>query len=112
MMNQPYGEPKLVYEADPSHVDTVKTLKEKLHGVCRKQVMNQVVRVQMMDGQSFEGVVLHIDDDHVYLNLAQDEETTRGLFPPYGPYPPYNPAANAVLPLVLYNLLAITLLYP
>ncbi|MDF2923340.1 MAG: hypothetical protein K0R57_2254 [Paenibacillaceae bacterium] len=119
MQNNPYPmasapTPQVIYEADQAHVDTVKTVREKLHGICKKKLMHKHVMVRTIDGHQYEGVIVFVDDGNLYLNLAQDENLNRAYyyrFTPYGPVPyaPFNPGA-AILPLVLYNLLAITLL--
>lgn len=114
MSIQPYGNRQLIYQADPVHVDTVKNLRTKLHGICREKLMNKHVVVRTVDGHEYEGIIVFVDGGQIYLSLAEDEELTRNdpfrFFPgPWGPYAPYNPA-GAILPLVLYDLLAITLL--
>ncbi|RAV02365.1 hypothetical protein [Paenibacillus sp. YN15] len=101
---------QVVYQADNQHVETVKGVREKLHGLCKQRLMNRHVLVKTIDGHEYEGIIVFIDDGNVYLSLAVDEELNKRFFP-YGPgfYGPVNPA-GAMLPLVLYNLLAITLL--
>jgi len=100
-----------VFRADPAHVETLKRLKESIHGVCKNRLMNRYVRVELVDGQTFDGVIVAIDHEYVYLSLAEDGATR--WFNPYSPfgYAPFYPG-GAILPLVLYNLLAISLLYP
>lgn len=117
MNQQLNSNPQVIYEADRTHVDTVKTLREKLHGVCKTKLMHRYVRVQTLDGHEYEGVVVFIDGGQIYLSLAEEDDNRfyPGPYPGYPypayPYTPYNPG-NAILPLVLYDLLAITLLYP
>ncbi|WP_438445739.1 hypothetical protein [Gorillibacterium sp. sgz5001074] len=135
MLQQPlYPNPQVIYEADQAHVDTVKTLREKIHSLCKSKLMHKHVKVQTLDGHEYEGVIVFIDGGQLYLSLAEDEELMRSPYPygpvpprppypPYGPvphhpYPPYSPyppvpaygPGGAILPLVLYDLLAITLL--
>jgi hypothetical protein len=118
MLQQPYSNPQVIYEADQVHVETVKTLREKLHGVCKTKLMNKYVKVQTLDGHEFEGIIVFIDGSQIYLSLAEDDDRSYRIpypgypYPGYPqPYPPFNPG-SAILPLVLYDLLAITLLYP
>lgn len=126
MLQQPYvPNPQVIYEADQTHVETVKTLREKIHSVCKSQLMHKHVKVHTLDGHEYEGVIVFIDGGQLYLSLAEDEELSRSPvpygplspyspyphppYPPHHPYPPFNPG-GAILPLVLYDLLAITLL--
>lgn len=120
MQTNPYTAPRpqVIYEADQGHVDNAKALREKLHGICRKQLMHRHVLVKTIDGHQYEGVIVHLDEGNIYISLAEDGHHHRGygyyynnyrFFPGPAPYPVYNPGA-AILPLVLYNLLAITLL--
>jgi hypothetical protein len=106
----PYSNPKVIYEADTTHVETVRSLREKLHGVCKTQLMNKYVKVQTLDGHEYEGVIVFVDGGQIYLSLAEDYPEESRFFPYPNPYQPFNPT-SAVLPLVLYDLLAITLLY-
>jgi len=66
-----------------------------------------------------EGTIAGVDNKHLYLNLGVNEQMQRGYYNPYQPYypgpgpypgsyPPYN--NNVILPLVLFELLAISLL--
>ncbi len=111
MSNNVFTPGQVVYQADNQHVDAVKGVREKLHGICKQRLMNRHVMVKTIDGHEYEGIIVFIDDGNVYLSLAQDEELNKRFFPYggfYGPGP-VNPG-GAILPLVLYNLLAITLL--
>ena len=106
-MNVPTGIGQtVVYEADSSLVQAVHQCREKIHHVCR-QHMNKRVRVRTMGGQMFEGVIVGVDEHWLYLDTA-------GGLPrqPFVPYPPYyyNPYASTILPLALFDLLAIALI--
>lgn len=116
MSMNPYGNSQVVYQAEPAHVDTVKTIKEKLHGICKERLMHKHVLLKTLEGHEYEGVIVFIDGDLLYLSLAEDEQLNRSDYWRYGyPFGPgFGPSVNpgsAILPLVLYNLLAITLLY-
>ncbi|MBT2293695.1 hypothetical protein J7E73_32305 [Paenibacillus albidus] len=104
----------VIYQADPAAVQHLHGVRESLHQCC-KPYMNHHVCVQTLDGQMHEGVLAGMDGRHVYLNVTAPE-MSRGFFNPYpGIYPsPYYPGVpyggNAILPLVLFELLAISLI--
>lgn len=68
-----------------------------MHHLC-KQHLNRCVRAELADGQAFEGIVEHVDEENVYLIIEininvnrtdeADEEDYRGFGYGYG-YPPY-----------------------
>ncbi len=98
MMINPYEvKEQIVYQADPTWVQSIRAMKEKLHSI-GSQYIGRYVRIQTIDGQQFEGTVVQVDRGLLYLNVNQN----------FGYQRPYNPA---ILPLVLYELLVITLLY-
>lgn len=104
-MSTPYMQPQqTLYQADPAFVQSLHRVREQLHGA-RNQCTNRPVRIQMIDGLVYEGTVAHMDDTHLYLQVAAQQP--RGFFGPWGPSPVYN---DVILPLVLYNLLVISLL--
>lgn len=92
-----------IYYADPDSVQVLQRIRERVHQCCGGCV-NRTVRVQMMDGSVYEGTVMQLDDRHLYLSVPQIQ--TRAFLPGFG----FNPAANVILPLVLYELLVISLL--
>lgn len=115
MAIKPNESPQIIYQADPVHVDTVNSIRKKLHGLCKEKLLNRHVLVKTVDGQEYEGVIVFVDEGQIYLSLARDEALeqsfARYAYPsPWGPYPPVNPT-GAILPLVLFNLLTISLLY-
>lgn len=85
-----------IYKADSQWADHVRRTRQKLAGICG-QCMNRYVRVQTLDGNIYEGVV--IGSDNSYLHIMTGD--SRFLGPN---------ASNAILTLVLYELLVITLL--
>jgi hypothetical protein len=95
----------VIYEAKPDCQKVVKQAKEEAYQAC-SQYVNRYVRLQRMSGDSFEGYIVHVDPEFVYLQVPQ-QQPARGFFNPYYPNYYYN---NTVLPLVLFDLLAITLL--
>ncbi|MFC5531089.1 hypothetical protein [Cohnella yongneupensis] len=82
-----------LYYADNHWCDQVKKTRQKLAGICG-QCLNRKVRVQTIDGHTYEGVV--VGHDNTYLHLAN----TDARF--FGP--------AAITTLVLFELLVITLL--
>ncbi|MDT3426689.1 hypothetical protein J2Z22_002223 [Paenibacillus forsythiae] len=112
------GPQTLIYQADPAALHHVKKVRESMHGSL-KPYINRKVRIQTIDGVTHEGFISGIDEGHLYLTVtvaasSTTTTTTRGFYnpyyPPYPPYYPVNPIGNVILPLVLYNLLAISLL--
>ncbi|WP_199621471.1 hypothetical protein [Paenibacillus alkalitolerans] len=60
--------------------------------------------MQTIDGHVYEGVILGAEGGVLHLGIRQPAGYQRFF------YPCYNPYYNVILPLVLYDLLAITLL--
>ncbi|GAA3409924.1 hypothetical protein ACFFNY_31080 [Paenibacillus hodogayensis] len=90
-------------------------LKEDAYCIC-KLYMNRPVRLQTKSGHIYDGHIVHVDAEHVYLQpQGGTGATTRGFFPypgaGFGPGPGfYGGGAGAVQTLALFDLLAITLL--
>lgn len=97
-------EMKPIYQCDPHIRQTLQSVKDHLHQLCGHH-SQRLVRVETADGDVFEGHIVHCDKGIVYLRLS-NEGCNRGFFP--GPQNPY--LGNLVLPLVLFNLLTISLL--
>ncbi|OXS55976.1 hypothetical protein B1A99_22415 [Cohnella sp. CIP 111063] len=85
-----------LYKADSEWRDQLRKTREKLAGVCG-QCMNRRIRVETIDGHTYEGVV--VGADNTYLHVMTGDARF------FGPY-----ASNAILTLVLFELLVITLL--
>ncbi|WP_348621841.1 hypothetical protein [Paenibacillus polymyxa] len=98
--------PQTLYQARPELQAELKNIRDHLHYQL-SPYMNHTVRVQTMDHQVYEGTIIHIDADHLYLRVPQQYHSPfSGTTAPDRSYA-YN---NVILPLVLYNLLVITLL--
>lgn len=97
---------EMVYQASPEAVQTLHQIRESVHKCCQS-CMNRIVRVQTMDGEVYEGMLMGMDHKHLYLSIAQGVDQ-RQFFPGGVFYPP---ASSVILPLVLYELLVISLLY-
>ncbi|TDG00713.1 hypothetical protein [Paenibacillus piri] len=105
MLNQPpavQSEP--VYLMKPETLESLQKIKDHVHGICSSH-MNRPVRAQTIHGQAYDGFIVHIDATHIFLRPLDGH--VRGFF-----NPTFNPYAfnNVILPLVLYELLVISLL--
>jgi hypothetical protein len=119
LTNYPYeNQNKKVFQCEHTELETLKKLQEKVYNACA-QYMNQHVLVETLDGQTVQGTIVNVDNNHVYIQPAASDHRQY----PYTPYPylypqpypqpgpyPYNPYAQTILPLALFNLLAISLL--
>ncbi|RKP47928.1 hypothetical protein D7Z26_22220 [Cohnella endophytica] len=92
-----------IFQCDSKLHQTLKSHRDQLHQLCASHA-HRLVKVETMDGDVFEGHIHYCDRGILYLRLS-NEGLNRGFFP--GPPDPYN---NFVLPLVLFNLLAISLI--
>jgi hypothetical protein len=92
-----------VYQADPNTVQMIQSMRDHLQH-CGRQCLNRMVRIQTIDGHVYEGMIENVDNRHLYLRVRQANDQ-RQFFPGYY----YNPA-DVILPLVLYELLVISLL--
>ncbi|WP_426452057.1 hypothetical protein ACP26L_08340 [Paenibacillus sp. S-38] len=101
--------PESIYEADSSFLDSLNKYREQILSVVT-QHLHKPVRVHTTHGHHHEGMIVHIDAYHIYLQLPPGH--SRAFFPgPYGGFPAYSPYYNnVILPLALFDLLAVTLL--
>ncbi|WP_080834038.1 hypothetical protein [Cohnella massiliensis] len=100
------AEQKYIYKPDPELTRHLKSVQDHVHRVCAPH-LNRPVMVETMDGDVFEGHIVHCDKGVLYLRLSA-ERTDRAFFP--GPFGGPGPYGNFILPLVLFNLLTISLL--
>lgn len=104
-MSQSYsavGATTPIYQCDANLHQALKSVKAHMHGLCAQHT-GKLARVETLDGEVFEGHLMHCDRGILYLNVPGN----RAFFP--GPPVPFaNP--GFVLPLVLFNLLTISLL--
>ncbi|AJY74468.1 hypothetical protein [Paenibacillus beijingensis] len=89
--------PAVLYKAAENHGGRIMDIRSKMADVCMRH-KHRHIRVQTVDGHIYEGSILHADRCFIYLQC-----TARGSRAFFGPY-------NAIIPLVLYELLVITLL--
>lgn len=131
-MEQIQAHQQVIYQADSNVAQVLKKAKQNVQQMCSHH-LNKPVRVQLQNGQYYEGVIANVDQNYLYLSVPElrsssctsctDRQPPYGYSPygyqPYG-YPGYggygyNPyvgsyASNVILPLVLFDLLAISLL--
>ncbi|AJY75126.1 hypothetical protein [Paenibacillus beijingensis] len=91
-----------LYKADPNITHTLKSVRENMHQICH-HYKNRHVRVETMDGDVFEGTVLHCERGVLYLKLP-------GGVPGRGFIAGQQYYNDVILPLVLFELLVIALL--
>lgn len=94
---------KVLYRADESSIQKLRSMREHFHHICRHYT-NQYVRIETMEGQVFTGRIVKCDRGLLYLAVP-NHGTPRAFFNPF-----YN-QDELILTLVLYELLVITLLY-
>lgn len=103
------GQQQPIYELEANALEMMSKCKEKIHHICSHH-MHKRVRIQTVHGQSHDGIIVHIDNYYIYLQMLPGH--SRALLPgPYPYYPAYNPYySSVILPLALFDLLAISLL--
>ncbi|KAA9004274.1 hypothetical protein F4V43_12650 [Paenibacillus spiritus] len=69
------------------------------------QLKNRRVKILTHDGQQYQGVIVNVDQQNVYLRPDQKSAST-SAFTPYG----YGYAYNPLITLSLFTLLAIALI--
>ncbi|MCZ8513433.1 hypothetical protein O9H85_13535 [Paenibacillus filicis] len=108
MSSTPYsGQPQMIYQLESEHADLFHKCRERIHTVCIEH-LHKRVRIQTVHGQTHDGILVHIDSYHIYLQMMPGY--SRALMPygyGYG-YSPYS--SNVILPLVLFDLLTIALI--
>lgn len=92
----------VLYHADPESVRNLHSIRERVQHISRQHA-GKAVRIQTMDGHVYEGVIVTCMNGLLYVKVAAPADP-RNLYQSYI----YN---NVILPLVLYELLVITLLY-
>ncbi|MCG7408781.1 hypothetical protein MH117_15220 [Paenibacillus sp. ACRRX] len=89
-----------LYQMDPTTMHNLKSIQDHIGDICNNHV-NKLVRVETVDGDVFEGLLIHCERGILYLRLPS-HGPSRGLVPNF-----HN---DFILPLVLFNLLAISLI--
>jgi hypothetical protein len=101
---------RVIYQADGRSAETLKSVRDHLQDLCRRHI-NHYVRVETMDGHAITGRIAGCDRGILYLAVPGSGMTRTAWGSPY-PYPYPQPGYyDVILPLVLYELLVISLLY-
>lgn len=110
-MQYPTTTHQVLYQADPNVTTTLKSVRDRIHHILSTHV-NRLVRVQTLDGHTYEGVIVHSDSRHVHLRVSTPSgHRSFGPGPFFGPSPHFvGPSEAAILTLVLFELLVIVLL--
>ena len=95
----------VIYEANKEFVEMVKKAREKCHSICSGHFYRPV-RVETVHGETYEGRIVNIDNHCLYLEVTHDTRQ----FPFFSPFG-FNPYYSTILPLVLFDLLTISLLF-
>src|SRR5437868_4254185 len=89
----------VVYRAHPDTVHHLRTHRDQIHNICRLYV-NREVRVETLDGHVVEGTIVNCDRTHLYLRVSNPSRGFPGSFTPF---------TGLIMPMVLFDLLAIAL---
>ncbi|AOZ91180.1 hypothetical protein [Paenibacillus crassostreae] len=95
---------KVIYQADNNFMENLKSIRHRIHNICRQHA-NQIVRIETLDGQVIVGRIVSCDRGLLYLAVP-----SHGVQRAFYGGPSYT-SDEAILTLVLYELLVITLLY-
>ncbi|WP_429843068.1 hypothetical protein [Brevibacillus sp. FIR094] len=63
---------KNLYQADIQFVSLLKDMRENVHNICKEHVEKKV-RIEAIDGQVFEGVIVDYDDQNVYVEVVDQD---------------------------------------
>lgn len=99
-----YMEPQVIYQADFSEEQELPQNRDRLRDTLTSHI-GRTVHVQTLDGFTYEGILVHVDEHYVHLQVSLYEHPYHGMYRGF-----YNPAASTILTLVLYELLVIALL--
>ncbi|AZS14652.1 hypothetical protein [Paenibacillus lutimineralis] len=89
-----------LYRMDPTTMHNLRSIQDHIENICKNHI-DKLVLVKTVDGDVFEGLLIHCERGILYLRLPS-HGTCRGFVPGF-----HN---DFVLPLVLFNLLAISLI--
>ncbi|MFS1512114.1 hypothetical protein VQL36_06730 [Chengkuizengella sp. SCS-71B] len=111
-----YRQEQTVLQASRQEVEFMQNYKKKAYNIA-VQHMNKPVRIQTIHGQIFEGTIVNVDQDNLYLQISN---TNHHHYPQqhYYPQQQYYPQQNnrfffgggGILVLSLFLLLVIVLL--
>lgn len=90
----------IVYEAEGPFMHSLQSVRDSVHKLCHTY-MNRLVRIQTIDGFICEGTIVNCEQGVVYIKVLQPVQ--QRLYNTYMYH-------HVILPLVLYELLRISLL--
>lgn len=64
---------KNLFQADVQLVSLIKDMRQSVHEICQEHAEKKV-RIEAMDGQVFEGVIVDYDEHNVYIEVDEEEE--------------------------------------
>ncbi|MGN7359734.1 hypothetical protein ACTHPF_19155 [Paenibacillus sp. SAF-054] len=96
-LQYPGYQQQTLYQADPQMSQSLKSVRDQFTHMCQKHV-NQLVRIETLDGDVFEGMIVNCNKGILYIQMPMAQHHGQRSF------------SGAILPLVLYELLVITLL--
>ncbi|MBD8496988.1 hypothetical protein [Paenibacillus arenosi] len=108
--------PGILYQGHPNVLAQWKTYRDTMQEVLQPH-LHKTVRITLDNGNMYEGKIVGVDGSFLLLEVmmpaaavqAPQATTSRG-YQPTSPDPDYRSYSNVILPLVLYELLVITLL--
>ncbi|WP_432776147.1 hypothetical protein AAFJ72_03975 [Brevibacillus gelatini] len=68
---------KKLYQADVQTVSLIKDMRENVQNICKEHIEKKV-RIEAIDGQVFEGVIVDIDDQNVYVEVDDPDAEEDG----------------------------------
>ncbi|AWB46959.1 acetyl-CoA acetyltransferase [Paenibacillus sp. CAA11] len=95
----------VIYQASPETVNNMRRYRDHIHQAAAPY-LNRRVRVQTIDGHVYEGILVYLDGGLLHLQTTHPHHAVHSINRSF-----FNPYSSAILPLVLYELLVITLLY-
>ncbi|WP_051236742.1 hypothetical protein [Paenibacillus pinihumi] len=97
---------QVIYNCHKDAVEHIKTHRDKINAALQ-QCANRPIRVQTIDGDTYEGYITDVKHGCLYLATSQPGHDNRAFNPFFPQNYYYN---NVILPLVLFELLVIALL--
>ncbi|MFS1511546.1 hypothetical protein VQL36_03780 [Chengkuizengella sp. SCS-71B] len=92
-------QPQIIWQNEPHREQFLKQLRDDAKSICYRNI-NRQVSIQTIDGELHEGTIVKVDRDHLYIRVHSNQHRSRQYF-----------GGGFIMPLVLFNLLTISLLY-
>lgn len=105
-MTQPNQGNTIVYQCQHDMAEQIRAHRQGIYDALQ-HCSNRPIRVQTIDGATYDGYVSEVKNGCLYLMTAQPTYDSRAFNPFFPQSYYYN---NVILPLVLYELLVISLL--